>query len=176
MHMLFATFTNIIALPLFVCSRLIFDHMITIFLLRITFIVVQFWVLCLIWERTEDAIDSTRVFFLNLIMNKLILTVWTLCKGNQNYCIIGLVTWSMLVGSDMTAFPCVRLLVLSFDRVHLNWRRHNFVSFGSIQLIWHNDMPIRWTVLLLDGQKGASVLMTPYRRWLVFRPACSSWD
>ena len=55
---------------------------------RMTFIVVQFWVLILpnlgrtqrcFWQHTS---------FSHLIMNRLILAVWTLCKSNRSYCTI----------------------------------------------------------------------------------------
>jgi len=58
------------------------------FFSRIIPFVVQFWVFILPnLGRTQDAIDSIWVFS-HLIMNRLILAVWTLCKSNRSYCTI----------------------------------------------------------------------------------------
>jgi len=47
MHMYFAMFTSIIALPFYIFSDTIFDRMITTFLFPYNTFVVQFWVLIL---------------------------------------------------------------------------------------------------------------------------------
>jgi len=64
MHMYFAMFSSIIALPFYIFSDTIFDRMVTTFRFPVWHLL---WfnfgfLFYLIWEELKDAFDSIRVF------------------------------------------------------------------------------------------------------------------
>jgi len=110
--------------------------MITTLFSRMTFIVVQFWVLILpnlgrtqrcFWQHTS---------FSHLILNRLILAVWTLCKSNRSYCTIILFTWSTFIGSDITIFLSISVAMCFWiDGDTMGWKWADMALWYAYKII-----------------------------------------